>query len=82
MDALSRPTLSSLEQIIGCAEKCTVSIEQDIDKEQLIIQNELGQKTIVNCRLNSVGATIRQICGHLNKRTIFSYQDDYSIGAI
>ena len=80
MDALIRSTLSSLEQVIGCAEECTVSIEQDLDKECLIIRNELGQKTIMNCRMNSVGATIRQVCNHVNKRTIFSYEEDYVIG--
>jgi hypothetical protein len=80
MDALSRPTLSSLEQIIGNAEECIVSIEQDIDKECLVIYNELGQKTIMNCRMNSVGATIRQICSHVSKRDIFSYEENYTIG--
>lgn len=80
MDALSRPTLSSLEQVIGNAEECIVSIEQDLDKECLVIQNELGQKTIMNCRMNSVGATIRQVCNHVNKRDIFSYADNYIIG--
>lgn len=81
MDALTRPTLSSLEQIIGMAEECSsVEIEQDIDKECLVIQNELGQKTIMNCRMNSVGATIRQVCNHVSKRDIFSYEEDYIIG--
>ena len=80
MDALTKPTLSSLEQIIGVAEDCTVSIEQHILEECLIIQNELGQKTTMNCRMNSVGATIRQVCNHVNKRTIFSYEEGYTIG--
>lgn len=80
MDALTRPTLSSLEQIIGCAEECIVDIEQDINNECLIIRNELGQKTTMNCRMNSVSATIRQVCNHVNKRTIFSYEEDYIIG--
>ena len=81
MDALTRPTLSSLEQIIGMSEECSVvTIEQDLDKECLIIRNELGQKTTMNCSMNSVGAIIRQICNHVNKRTIFSYEEDYIIG--
>jgi len=80
MDALSRPTLISLEQIIGNAEGCIVSIEQDLDKECLVIQNELGQKTTMNCRMNSVGATIRQVCNHVSKRDIFSYEENYTVG--
>ena len=80
MDALKVQTLHALEQVIGDAEDCLCRITQDTDKEILCIENNLGQHTTMNCRMNSVGATIRQVCNHVNKRTLFSYEPNYTIG--
>lgn len=81
MDALKNNTLCALEQIICDAEGLlNVNITQDIDNEELTITNEFGQTTIMNCRFNSVGATIRQVCKHINNKTLFSYKPDYTIG--
>ena len=33
-----------------------------------------------NCSMNSVGATLRQVCEHINNKTLFSYEEDYTIG--
>ena len=83
MDALNGATLIALEKIIADAEKVhQVTIKQDVDRELLEITNDIGQHTIVNCSWNSVPATIRQVCGHLYKRTLFSYGDNYIIGAV
>lgn len=83
MDALSRDTLIALEKVIVDTEKVHwVTIKQDVDKELLEITNGIGQFTVVNCRWNSASATIRQVCGHLYKGTLFSYGDNYIIGAV
>ena len=82
MDALKDSTLRALEVVINDAEDLSdVRITQDIGSEVLLITNELGQRTVMNCAMNSVGATIRQVCKHINKRTLFSYEENYNIGA-
>lgn len=81
MDALKDNTLRALEQVICDSENlCNVQITQDVEKEILVITNELGCKTTMNCRFNSVGATICQVCKHINSKTLFSYEEDYTIG--
>lgn len=81
MDALKQETIKALEHVINCAEDVNCHIEQDIDKEILTITNEFGQKTTMNCLMNSVGVTIRQICKHINNKTLFSFaEEDYTIG--
>ena len=80
MDALSKNTITAIETVINCAEGVTCNITQDIEKEELIIVNEFGQKTVMNCSTNSVGATLRQVCKHINNKTLFSYEEDYTIG--
>ena len=80
MDALRKNTVTAIETVINCAEGVTCSITQDLEKETLTIVNEFGQKTTMNCCMNSVGATIRQVCKHINNRTLFSYEEDYTIG--
>lgn len=82
MDALKPCTISALEHVICVSEDLlSVKITQDLEKEELVITNELGQKTVMNCKFNSVGATIRQICKHINNKTLFSYdEEDYTIG--
>ena len=37
-------------------------------------------KRYMNCSMNSVGATLRQVCEHINNKTLFSYEEDYTIG--
>ena len=80
MDRLATRTINALQWVIDCAEGVNCSITQDLEKETLTIVNEFGQKTIMNCRFNSVGATIRQVCKHINNKTLFSYEEDYKIG--
>lgn len=82
MDALKPYTIKAFEHVICVSEGLlNVKITQNLEKEELVITNELGQKTVMNCRLNSVGATIRQICKHINNKTLFSYtEEDYTIG--
>lgn len=81
MDALKPRTIHALEHIICVSEDLlNVKITQNLEKEELVIVNEFGQKTVMNCSLNSVGATIRQICKHINDKTLFSYEEDYTIG--
>lgn len=82
MDALKQETVNALEHVVCIAENLlAVKIIQDLEKEELVITNELGQKTVMNCRFNSVGATIRQICKHINNKTLFSFaEEDYTIG--
>ncbi len=81
MDALRIETLSALEHVICVAEDITACrIMQDTDKETLCIYDiDTGRKTVMNCRMNSVGATLRQVCMHINKRDLFSYEPDYVI---
>lgn len=83
MDALKTETLHALVQVIQDAEDLNdVRITQDLEKEILVIESEnCGFKTTMNCAMNSVGATIRQVCKHINKRTLFSYEENYNIGA-
>lgn len=80
MDALNKGVISALERVINEAEDCLCKIEQDVDKETLTIINNYNQKTVMNCRMNSIGATIRQVCYHINKRDLFSYEPNYTIG--
>ena len=80
MDALSKNTITAIETVINCAEGVICHVEQDINKEILTITNDFGQKTHMNCSTNSVGATLRQICKHINNKTLFSYEEDYTIG--
>lgn len=79
MDKLANNTINALQQVINCAEGVTCNITQNLEKEELIIVNELGQKTVMNCSMNSVGATLRQVCKHINNKTLFSYEEDYTI---
>lgn len=81
MDALKPHTIKAIEHVICVAEGLlNVKITQSSVNETLVITNELGQKTVMNCRMNSVGATIRQICKHINNKTLFSYaEEDYTI---
>ena len=82
MDGLSIKTINALEHVICVAEDLSdVHITQDIEKEILVIESEnCGFKTTMNCAMNSVGATIRQVCKHINKHDLFSYQEGYIIG--
>lgn len=82
MDALKQETIKALEHVICVSEGLlNVKITQNLEKEELVITNELGQKTVMNCSCNSVGATICQICKHINNKTLFSYaEEDYTIG--
>lgn len=81
MDALKDSTLRALEVVINDAEDLShTQISQSAVDESLLITNELGQRTVMNCAMNSVGATIRQVCKHINKRTLFSYEEGYTIG--
>ena len=82
MDALETETLHALVQVIQDAEDLSdVRITQDLGKEVLVIEADtIGFKTTMNCRMNSVGATIRQVCKHINNRTLFSYEEGYTIG--
>lgn len=81
MDVLKDSTLRALEVVINDAEDLShTQINQSTVDEALIITNELGQRTVMNCAMNSVGATIRQVCKHINNRTLFSYEEGYTIG--
>ena len=81
MDRLKDSTLRALEVVINDAEDLShTQISQSTVDEALLITNELGQRTVMNCAMNSVGATIRQVCMHINKRTLFSYEEGYTIG--
>ena len=82
MDRLKDNTLRALEQVICDSENLlNVQITQDTEKEILVIEDQnLERTTIMNCNMNSVGATIRQVCKHINNRTLFSYEEDYTIG--
>lgn len=82
MDRLKDTIIHALEQVICDAEDLlNVKITQDTEKEILVIEDQnLERTTIMNCAMNSVGATIRQVCKHINNRTLFSYKEDYTIG--
>ena len=81
MDALKPRTIHALEHVICVSEDLlNVKITQSTVNETLVITNEFGQKTTMNCKFNSVGATIRQLCKHINNKTLFSYEEDYTIG--
>ena len=83
MDALKQETIKALEHAICVSEGLlNVKITQNLEKEELVIEDQNHELTThMNCRFNSVGATIRQICKHINNRTLFSYtEEDYTIG--
>lgn len=83
MDALKPWTIKALEHIICVSEDLlNVKITQDIEKEELVIKDQNHELTThMNCHMNSVGATIRQICKHINDKTLFSFaEEDYTIG--
>lgn len=83
MDALKPCTIKALEHVICVSEGLlNVKITQDLDKEELVIEDQNHELTThMSCRFNSVGATIRQICKHINSKTLFSYtEEDYTIG--
>lgn len=77
MDALKQETVKALEHVICISEGLlSVKITQSSVDETLAITNELGQKTVMNCHMNSIGATIRQICKHINNKTLFSFAEE------
>ena len=80
MDALKTETIHALEQIICASEDCFCRITQKLADESLIIENSIGQKTVINCRMNSADATIRQVCRHIYNKDLFSYEPNYTIG--
>lgn len=82
MDRLKDNTLRALEQVICAAEDLTdVKITQDLEKENLVIEDlNLERTTVMNCAINNIGATIRQVCKHINNKTLFSYEEGYTIG--
>ena len=81
MDRLKDSTLRALETMINDAEDLSnTQISQSTIDEVLLITDELGRRTVMNCALNSVSATIRQVCKHTNNKTLFSYEEDYKIG--
>lgn len=80
MDALNKNTITAIEMVINCAEGVICHVEQDINKEILTITNDFGQKACMNCSTNSAGATLRQICKHINNKTLSRYEEDYTIG--
>ena len=52
-----------------------------LKQEELVIEDQNHKLvTHMNCTMNSVGATIRQVCKHINNKTLFSYEEDYTIG--
>ena len=83
MDTLKQETINALEHVICVSEDLlNVKITQDIEKAELVIEDQDHELTThMNCRMNSVGATIRQLCKHINNKTLFSYvKKDYIIG--
>lgn len=83
MDALKQETINALEHVICVSEGLlNVKITQNLEKEELVIEDRTRELTTrMNCRFNSIGATIRQICKHINNKTLFSYaEEDYTIG--
>ena len=83
MDALKQETINALEHVICVSEGLlNVKITQDLEKEELVIEDQNHELvTHMNCRMSSVGATIRQICKHINNKTLFSFAEgDYTIG--
>lgn len=82
MDALKPRTIHALEHVICVSEDLlNVKITQDLEKEELVIKDQNHERiTHMNCCMNSVGATLRQVCKHINNKTLFSYEEDYTIG--
>lgn len=82
MDALKPRTIHALEHIICVSEDLlNVKITQNLEKEELVIEDQNHELvTHMNCKMNSVGATLRQVCKHINNKTLFSYEEDYTIG--
>ena len=82
MDALKQETIHALEQVICASEGLlNVKITQNLEKEELVIEDQNRELvTHMNCSMNSVGATLRQVCKHINNKTLFSYEEDYTIG--
>ena len=83
MDALKPRTIHALEHIICVSEDLlNVKITQDLEKEELVIEDQNRELvTHMNCKFNSVGATLRQLCKHINNKTLFSFaEEDYTIG--
>ena len=82
MDALKPRTIHALEHVICVSEGLlNVKITQDLEKEELVIEDQSHELvTHMNCSMNSVSATIRQLCKHINNKTLFSYEKDYIIG--
>lgn len=78
MDALKQETVKALEHVICISEGLlSVKITQDLEKEELVIEDQShGLTTYMNCRFNSVGATIRQLCKHINNKTLFSFAEE------
>lgn len=82
MDRLKDDTIHVLEQVICESEGLlNVQITQDTEKEILIIEDQNHELvTYMNCKMNSVVATIRQVCKHISNKTLFSYEKGYTIG--
>lgn len=65
----------------ACASyRIMVSVEQ-VERYKKVIEDQNRELvTHMNCKMNSVGATLRQVCKHINNKTLFSYEEDYTIG--
>lgn len=76
MDRVPDMALQTLAVIVEASEEVRgVTIEQNTDKETLTITAPNFGVTTMNCSMNSVGATIRQVCKHIAKRDILDYSD-------
>ncbi len=80
MDALNKEQLKAMADLTSAIEKVDITIQQDNINEQLIFNSSIGLCCTMNCRMNSVGATIRQWAYHLYKGDLLSYDSERIIG--
>ncbi len=80
MDKVRTSALVAMTEIALAVEEVPVTIEQDTEREVLLITAPGFAVTTMNCACNSESATIRCFCRHLDKRDLLDY-DDRTIGA-
>lgn len=80
MDKVRESAIKAMEEIASAVEEVPVTIEQDTEKEVLLITAPGFAVTTMNCACNSESATICCFCRHLDKRDLLDY-DDQTIGA-
>lgn len=61
MDNLINSELIALETILSAKEQTAIFVKQDLENEKIIVSDLWNHEKLINCKGNSVSATIEDI---------------------